>query len=301
MGRVFLFPAFTLKYKGNELLFLKQNGIDTDKELHLLSDLCQIDLSCFDTERCSFLETPLENQLLTYFFSCRYYDLTVGKIPDPSVTTGMSMGIYAALYAGGFFPFQTGAHIIKEVYNALAIHFQKDSYSMLSVIGLDENEVQQIISSKHLNCSVAVANGVHSYIISGALSDLNEFKLIALNKGAISAKLMPSTIPFHTTYVKSAENKLHALLKTDHFSNGRLPYFSPLSKSFIYEGRHAMKEIVDNITHKIYWHSLMETLIKHGYNDFVACGPGDSLKRIAAFIPGDFNMIHARQIISDCI
>lgn len=293
---VFLFPAFTIRYKGHETTLLEQYGIDLKKDLAYLSEITQTDLRDFEISQKNYLEEELQNQLMSYYFSCRFYDLLHKNNMNPAIVSGMSMGLYAALYAGGFYSYETGAKIIHKVFRCLQQKFSEKPHKMVAVVGLNAKDLNNIIKNNKVSSTVVIKNSDFSYVLAGLKEELGKLIPIALEEGALSVNMMPTSMPYHLSYVDILEKDtdfFHGFT----FHTARYPLLSSVTQKSISSTEEIKKEVFLNISQPVNWQKSIHTLLDMGYSNFVECGAGDSLKRIAKFINGDFQLLSVKSVL----
>lgn len=287
---VFLFPAFILKYKGNEIFLIEKHAIDFKERLKNLTEITGVDLTDYDLKHNNFLDDELKNQLITYLISCLYNDILISKKQYPSYLCGLSMGLYAALYAAGSITFEEGATLIKRVFEVLLAIVKNKSYKMLAVIGLTSDDIFQIIKKENLNCELVIKNADHSFILSGETPSIVCFIEKAKAEGALHLTTMPVNIPYHSSYIKLLAAYHEEIIKNINVEKSRYRILSAIDNTVLTTEKKIQSEIINNIMQAVDWQKNMLFFLSKGENVFLECGPGDSLKRISKFIDGEFSV-----------
>lgn len=288
---IFLFPAFVLKYQGDELNTIIEHGIDLRARLEVISDLCQVDLIPFDPLENHFLEDELKNQLMTYILSCTYSDILQSKGLKPRALAGLSMGLYAALYSGRSLGFEEGAKIIYLVFNKILEFTKKGDYGMLSVIGLAEDDISDVIRRHNLQLEVVIRNGAHSFILSGYSQAVDDFQRLAAAEGALYTNTFPVSIPYHSSFIKPIASFMQQTIREIEINPLQSPLFSAVSGSYLHSSSQIRDEITRNLTHRIDWEMIMQKLNAEEGVVFYECGPGSSLGRILKFLEGSYALL----------
>ncbi len=292
----FLFPAFVLKYKGDEIENIKNSGVNFSEKLKEVSDIAGIDITDFDIVGNNFMDDEMKNQLVTYLISCIYSDILKSKNILPKNISFLSMGIYSALYCAESLTLEEGVVIIKRVYQQLNSQVVGKNFKMLAVTGFNRKDNEDIISKEGLDCEVVIKNNGHSYIIAGRESDLSKFYNKAQDEGAMHLNLFPVSIPYHSRFLNIGE--LESILFEDiKVKSPAYKVFSSINQSYIKNTQEIETSILSNLITNIDWYKTKTTLIKDGNINFIECGPGDSLKRISKFLDGSFKVFNFSNFI----
>ncbi len=285
----FLFPAFVLKYRGDEIDIISSCGIEFNKKLQELTKITNTDLTDYHIKHNNFIDDELKNQLITYLISCLFSDILKSKNIFPKYIASLSMGLYSALYCSGSISFASGAMLIKRVFKILSDQVRDKSYKMLAITGFSDEDIRAIISTNKLNCEIVIKNNEHSYILTGISEDIMRFHEIATLEGAIHQNIFPVSIPYHSSYIpyKKLNNNIFDDIK---ISKPSYPVISSTSLSKIESIEDTRNEIINNLFTPIEWDTTINILLKKGETSFIECGPGDSLKRISKFIQNDFKV-----------
>lgn len=292
----FLFPAFVLKYKGNEVNIIKSSGVDFEKRLKELSEILDVDLTKYNIVHNNFIEDELKNQLITYLISCLYSEILKSRFIFPNYVSGLSMGLYAALYCSESISFEDGAKLIKRIYESLKNQLSDNNYSMLAVTGLSFIDITDIIKKRDLDCEIVIKNNKHSYIITGESENIRRFYEIATTEGAIHQNIFTVSIPYHSKYIVP-ENINYEIFEGMQISKPSYPIISAISLSKLTAINDIKKEVIKNLCTPIDWYQTVNTLLSEGESSFIECGPGDSLKRISKFIEGDYTLYKISAVI----
>lgn len=287
---IFLFPAFVLKYKGNETKLIREAGIDLKEKLQQLSALTQTDLTDFDPENNSFIEDELKNQLLTYLLSCVFADILLARQVRPARLAALSMGLYAALYCARSLNLVDGALLIHRIYQKACSLLKEQNHGMLNVIGLAAPELEQLIKTYRLNCEAVIKNGDHSYILAGEKDALQQFHALAAETGAMHLNFLTVHLPYHTPSLNGFSQFKEELFAGLLIAPSACPIWSNATGTWISRPEEIEKEIIENLYTPIDWQFVMQSLNQSGRITFYECGPGNSMRRMARFFAGSFTI-----------
>lgn len=293
----FIFPAFVSEYIGNEIKIVRDLSDDFDTFLDIIVSKFFTEFSGFSLTDRQFTENELFSQVGSYLFGC---SITAGlkkKGLIPNIVAGNSMGLYAALYCAGVVNFEDGLLLLTKAYEHIQHETKDHDMGMGAIVGLDLNDIEEIVNQSNDEISVANKNGKHSYLISGEKNGV-EFALeLARNEGALFTSTVLVNNPYHTGFLKNAA------FQFGHFSDQHIvlknPEYSIVSSVDQLELKTALQirdELVKNIYKPINWYASMVSMIDIGTSCFVECGAGNSLTKLARFIDGDFKVYPVNKI-----
>lgn len=234
-----------------------------------------------------FLHDNLDNQKLSYVVNCSMSDLYKRRGIFPKFVVGYSMGIYAALYAGGYCSFETGLRIVEKAFRLIreCCLSRPQKYSMGLILGLKEKEIQELLLKKvEKGVDIAVHNGQRNFVLAGEKEKLDFCLKKAVEIGALGVKPILTEHPYHTILLKEICDEFTLFLESLHYS---VPVSSVLSSI---DGKVVTKEdVADTIQRAICTPLHLELVIDalvYGFNVSVCyeTGPALSMKKLARYI-----------------
>lgn len=276
-----LFPAFLLQYRGDEVAIAGRHATGLQAILQTIGKATGVQLTNFEIASNNFLHHELKNQLMTYVFSSLYSDLTIRDNKLPPCVAGLSMGLYAALYAAGSITRTEGALLVKQAYDNMQSLIKEKSCGMLSLIGLSEPDVQELISTHQLDCDIALYNSPHAFIIAGTHGALVRLEQAAMEEGAIHIRRLPVKTPYHSTHIKGIEDRKDEILSGITIQEAMVPVYSALQETAILSPSEIAQEIIKNLSSPVYWYQTLRMLQQTYPCHFSECGPGSSLQKMS--------------------
>ena len=193
------------------------------------------------------------------------------------VTAGLSLGEYTALYAAGVISFEDALALVQKRGQAMQQASDATEGGMVSIIGLDEEKVNQLcdeagkgelLAAVNFNCPGQI-------VISGSKTACERAEGLAPKYRAIKAVRLEVAGAFHTEMMSSAADILKQAL-----SNCRIA--GPLNTRIIanidadyYETAEKIAEgLIKQLTCPILWQKCMERLLADGVEEFYEIGPG---------------------------
>ena len=283
----FIYPAFVLKYTGNEVSILEKNKVHFSEKLVELSNYTGENLSDFDIVNNNFLTDELKNQYLSYMFSCTFSDILKENRIEADYITGFSMGIYAALYKAGSIDFKTGSLIIKDVFYKIKDILAGKDFSMASVIGFTKEEID-IYLQKFSSIECVIQNGEHSFVLSGPAENMGMALGFFQEEGAIHLSKFSVSCPYHSSVLSPYKSLFEKLLEKYTIKDSIIPITSFIDNRQVNTFEEVKEEIVKNIISPLNFYNSLIYLQKQGVNKIIEVGPGDSLTKSSKFIEGNF-------------
>jgi malonyl CoA-acyl carrier protein transacylase len=288
---VFVFPAFASDYTdhpGNDLpgffeqfnLFLYEAGNRVDPSL-----------AEFDFESKNYLGDELITQYITYLYSCAASKILREKQIKPEYSAGYSMGIYAALFDAGSINLETGLRFIQYAYQSLKSEIGGTAYGMGTLIGLDKQDIEQLIRKSNFRIEITNQNASHSFVVSGLLNDVSEMLLMAREEGALHARSFTVSVPYHYSRLEKGALFFAQSIVNLEISPPSNPVISLIDQRELKSPDDLRKELTSNLYHPLNWLKTQHWLQQKGICRFIECGPSKGLAKNARFIEGDYRFI----------
>lgn len=285
----YLFPAFALKYTGKEFdIITAKYQYDLRSRIKESAELLGLDIKGFDIKNCNFLQSELENQVLSYIFSCSFSDIIHQQELEADTISGFSMGLYAALYHGGSIDFQTGLWLINDMYSAVKRLMNDEKYALLSVIGFSRKDLESLMPSSQ-NTEIVIQNGIFSFVIAGKAVQIESLRMVLENEGAVYLSQFSLSSPYHAKILLEHSNEFQAITNRYSFSNSKLPLISMIDQKTLKKEEDLRTEVVKNVSQPMNFYQTLTTMNQMGINDFVEIGADASLLKSSKFIEGDFS------------
>jgi len=294
--QAFLFPAFITDYTQKELELLSGNGIDFNVYIKSASDKLGIVLPKFSYTDENYRNDELLAQIIAYLFSCAFSDLLMKKGVKPDFGAGYSMGIYANLYAAGSIKLEDGIQIIFNAFNLVNELSCSGQYGMGGVIGLSNDDINQLINKSNFEIEIINTNSEFSHVIAGKKHDVNKVLELAKTEGALNVVELNVKTPYHSKFLSVFADRFASFINTIEISKPQFSIISTHDQRSINSVDEIRKELVYNLTSKINWYKTMQVLLSRSVNLFYECGAGKDLSKIARFIDGNFKVIPINKI-----
>ncbi|MFZ3047023.1 MAG: hypothetical protein WA151_14015 [Desulfatirhabdiaceae bacterium] len=242
----------------------------------------------FDTNDIIYwISDSLENQKRSYVINCAMSDIYRTRGISFNCIVGYSMGIYAALYAGGFYSFETGLGILENAFQMISSYCRNipTAYGMAIILGLNEHEmVKHLISRFGTAVEISVFNGKRAFVISGEVEQVQLCMEYAVQMGAMGVRSIYTQHPYHSSILKGVNQLFIDYLGSIEFLYPKCNVFSPIDGELI-----SKNNVADIISCALYtplhFDRVIELLVsRHGVTTCYETGPKDSMKKLVRYI-----------------
>jgi len=202
---------------------------------------------------------------------------------EPDIAAGHSLGEYSALVAAGVLAFEDAVLLVHKRGRYMQEAVPVGEGAMAAVIGLDLDQVREGLAQVRSGIvEVANWNSREQIVISGHKPAV-ESALEILK--APRSVLLPVSAPFHSSLMKSAEERLAADLDRTEFRDPKFPVVTNVDARPIRSGAEARDALKRQVSRPVLWQASMDVLRGEGVDRFVEVGSGKVLatliKRIA--------------------
>lgn len=206
----------------------------------------------------------LKSQILN--FSCR-------------AAAGLSLGEWSALHLAGVVSFEDGLRVLEARGRYMQEACQEQAGAMLSVIGLAGEKLQKIAAESGVE--IANYNSPEQTVFSGHKKNIQEAEKTAKAAGAKRTIMLNVAGAYHSSLMKSAGDKMSALLSGVQFNSAKFPVMSNVTGKAHGSPEEIKLAMVRQVTSSVNWIDCVRNLGKTGVNCYVECGPGRVLSGLA--------------------
>ncbi len=243
------------------------------------------DIVGFDLSRVCF-EGPLEqlnsttiSQPAIFVTSAAILEVLRTNPPTSSikadVTAGLSLGEYTALYAAGLISFKDGLVLVQKRGQAMQAAADATDGAMVSIIGLDEENVRQLcteaaegelLTPVNFNCPGQI-------VVSGSISACERAEQLAEKYGAIKAVPLEVAGAFHTEMMSSAAEVLKEALSNCEISEpSEIKTIANINAEYYESSQKIAEGLIKRLTCPILWQKFIERLLTDGVEKFYEIG-----------------------------
>jgi [acyl-carrier-protein] S-malonyltransferase len=209
-----------------------------------------------------------------------------------SATAGLSLGEYTALVFAGVMDFETGLRVVQERGRAMQDAADATSSGMVSVLGMERDQVQNLVDEARSDQTLEIANLLcpGNIVCSGETAACERLVTLATAAGAM--KVIPLAVAgaFHTSLMQSAVERLRAALANVPLKAPRIPVISNVDARPHSDPNEIRELLIQQVCSQVRWEDSMRYLLdQEGITHFYELGPGrvlcGLLKRIARKVP----------------
>ncbi len=198
-----------------------------------------------------------------------------GNTIRADVTAGLSLGEYTALYAAGVISFEDGLLLVQKRGQAMQAAADATKGAMVSIIGLDEENVRQLCAEAS-NDELLVPvnfNCPGQIVISGSQSACWRAEALAAKYGALNAVRLEVAGAFHTEMMASAAETLkQALSNCEMSEQSDVKIIANINAEYYGSAEKIAEGLTKQLTSPILWQKCMERLLADGVESFTRLG-----------------------------
>lgn len=208
-------------------------------------------------------------------------------IQDAAFVAGHSLGEYSALCAAGSLSLADAARLLRLRGQAMQDAVPVGEGAMAAVLGLDFATVEEIAREGALDlvCQAANDNDPGQVVISGHKAAVERTAVLAKERGAKRALMLPVSAPFHSALMQPAAAVMAEALAGVEIAAPAVPLVANVSASAVRDPAEIRRLLVEQVTGSVRWRELVDYLVAAGVGEFWEIGAGKALsgmiKRIA--------------------
>ena len=192
---------------------------------------------------------------------------------------GHSLGEYSALVCSEALNFEDAIYLLHERGKAMQDAVPLGEGSMLAVLGLDINKINDflsIIEEESGVCEIANDNANGQIILSGNKKNI---ELIQKNLKEKKIKTIPLKVsaPFHCSLMKPAAKSMEKKINLTKLNNTLYKIVSNVTAKPENESNLIKKLLIDQIFSTVRWRESIINMNNLGVNNFLELGPGKVL------------------------
>lgn len=232
---------------------------------------------CFEGPQEELNKTTV-SQPAIFTTSAAMLEVIKEKKPDlkPEVTAGLSLGEYTALYAAGVMSFEDGLKLVQKRGDAMQKAADQSKGSMVSILGLEAEKVQQLCEKAKEDQILVPANFncPGQIVITGQIEACKRAADLAEEFGAMKAIPLAVAGAFHSPMMQPAADELEKALNETELKMGDAKVIANIKADYYTSTDEIINGLVKQLVQPILWQNCMEKLLDEGFDDFYEIGPG---------------------------
>lgn len=213
-------------------------------------------------------------------------------VENCQAAAGLSLGEYTAIAFGGAVSFEDGLRLVQRRGEAMQAAADQVPSSMVSVLGLDHEKVQQICDDARVDGEcLQLANFLcpGNIVVSGSQASCDRVAELAAAAGAMKTIPLAVAGAFHTPIMQPAVEQLTQALDNVSLGSTRLPIYSNVDALPHTESDEFNELLVKQVCAPVLWNQTMDRMLEEGFDQFYEVGNGrvltSLLKRIKRKVP----------------
>lgn len=205
---------------------------------------------------------------------------SLGQLPETvSVTAGLSLGEYSALWLAGALSFEDGLRLVRLRGEAMQAAAEALPSGMASLVGADLEKAQALadVGSQVGICQVANINAPGQIILSGELTALDAAEAVAKEHGVRRVRRLVVAGGFHSECMRPAADRLQAALAETSISAPRIPVLSNVDAQLATTPDQIRANLARQVCSSVLWEQSMREALAMGVQGFLEPGPGTVL------------------------
>ncbi|MDO6589734.1 [acyl-carrier-protein] S-malonyltransferase [Loktanella sp. D2R18] len=201
------------------------------------------------------------------------------EITAAQFVAGHSLGEYSALAAAGAFSVADTARLLRLRGTAMQEAVPVGVGAMAAILGLDFDTVAAIAAeaSQGEVCQAANDNDPGQVVVSGHKAAVERATVLAKEKGAKRALLLPVSAPFHCALMAPAAEKMAQALADVTINAPTVPLVANVIASRATDPTSIRALLVDQVTGSVRWRESVGYMAAQGVTEIFEIGAGKAL------------------------
>ena len=198
-----------------------------------------------------------------------------------SAVAGHSLGEYSALYAAGVLGFEDALKLVALRGELMFRAGEDKSGTMLAVIGLADEVVNDICERLNGNDGVIVAANYNSpgqVVVSGSADFLRQHITTFKEAGARMVTELPVSGAFHSPLLDSAKERLAEAIHSTKFNDSSVDVYCNISGKPKKNTDALRNSLIEQLVSPVRWTETMMNMQSAGITNFIEIGPGKVLQ-----------------------
>jgi [acyl-carrier-protein] S-malonyltransferase len=196
------------------------------------------------------------------------------------MAAGLSLGEYTAMVFAGVMEFEDALKVVKCRGEAMQQASDAVPSGMISILGLERVQVEQICDEARQDDILQVANLLcpGNIAISGSNAALERAAEAAMKAGAMKAIPLAVAGAFHTPIMQPAVDRLTAALADVPMKAPKIPVVSNVDAQPHEDPEEIRQLLIRQVCSPVLWEKSMRYMLQQGVDQFYEVGPGRVLR-----------------------
>ena len=202
------------------------------------------------------------------------------SLADGAYVAGHSLGEYSALCAAGALSITDAARLLRLRGEAMQAAVPVGEGAMAAILGLDIEAVNALAADAAGEevCEAANDNDPAQVVISGHKAAVERGAVLAKERGAKRALMLPVSAPFHSALMSPAADVMSEALATTAMKDPIVPVVSNVRARPVSSAAEIVPLLVEQVTHSVRWRESVQWMATEGgVTAFWEVGAGKAL------------------------
>lgn len=190
----------------------------------------------------------------------------------PEAVAGHSLGEFSALVAAQVLDFEDGLRLVQQRANAMKKACDLQESTMAAIIGLEDEQVENICASIDEVIVPANYNCPGQLVISGSVKGVQEAVEALSTAGAKKAVVLAVGGAFHSPLMEPAKADLQHAIEQTTFKKPICPIYQNVNALATTDPVTIKTNLVNQLTAPVLWTQTMQNMIKDGVTEFIEVG-----------------------------
>ncbi|MGL9725807.1 MAG: ACP S-malonyltransferase [Wolbachia sp.] len=221
----------------------------------------------------------------------RVMEYVLGKsLHNVRYVCGHSVGEYMALCAAGALTLESAVKLLKVRSEAMHEASLKCKGGMVALLGAEISEVEDILKSAQIDCEIANDNGGGQVVVSGTTEALEMLPDLLKNSSVKKLIKLQVSGPFHSSFMKPADEKFLEFLKSINITRPLIPFVSNVTAKEENDPEIIRALLAKQVVSRVRWIEMVLHMTSRGTNKFVEIGPNKVLSNLVKRIDQSINI-----------
>lgn len=196
-----------------------------------------------------------------------------------SFVAGHSLGEYSALCAAGALSLEDAARLLRLRGQAMQAAVPVGVGAMAAVLGLSLDQVREVAEEAAQGevCQAANDNDPAQVVVSGAKAAVERACVIAKEKGAKRALMLPVSAPFHCALMQPAADAMRDALAEATINAPAVPLVANVRAEAVSDPELIRQLLVEQVTGAVRWRESVMWMAAQGVTEAWEIGAGKAL------------------------
>lgn len=197
----------------------------------------------------------------------------------PVVMAGHSLGEYTALVCAGSMKFSDAASLVAERGKLMQAAVPAGSGAMAAILGLDDDAVKAVCEEAAQGDVVEPVNfnSPGQVVVAGSKEAVERATVVAKDKGAKRAVLLPVSVPSHCSLMKPAADKLAEKLAAVDIQSPEITVINNVDVASPTEADAIRDALTRQLYQPVRWVEVIQNMNSQGIETVIESGPGKVL------------------------